>query len=446
MRIWSGLLVAAATVAVAGAAFTGWNVFGPGASAFAKGTPVELAAYTGPSPVGVPAALAGADLVTRGKYLAQAADCVACHTAKGGGTPYAGGLPFKLPFGTLYAPNITPDRETGIGNYTDAEFLTALHHGVGSGGKPLYPAFPYTAYAKLDDADVLAIKAYLFSLPAVRNVVPVNDLAFPFNQRPLMAVWAAMFNREGAFKPIPEQSAAWNRGAYLVEAAAHCGECHTPRTLFQSLDNRRKFAGAMAAGWNAYNISGDRLTGVGAWTAPELTAFLSTGHAQGRGSASGPMGEAVDMSLRHLDPADIAAIVTYLQTVPPVHTAAVPDQLAGPAPARAKLGFNGDPHGKAIFEGACASCHNWDGSGALINEATLTGARAVNDPTAVNVAQVVMSGVHRNGPRGEVYMPSFGAAYTDQEVAAVANYVTARFGSAPSKVTTSDVAKLRKLT
>lgn len=441
MRIVRFAGIAAALVAVVGAAFTAWLAFAPGPLGFAGGTPVALAAYAGTSPTGVPATLRDAALVTKGEYLTRAADCAACHTAKGG-RAFAGGRAFKLPFGTLYTPNITPDVATGIGKWSDADFLGAVHQGVGRSGQPLYPAFPYVAYSKLTDADVLAIKAYLFSLAPVASTPPANTLVFPFNQRWLMTIWGALFNRDTRFQPIAERTPQWNRGAYLVEAAGHCGDCHSPRNLMQAVDQRQKFAGGRAEGWTAYNVTSDRPTGVGAWSPDELASYLSTGHAKGRGTASGPMRDVVELSLRHLTRADMDAIVGYLRTVPAIHSAGMPERLAGPAPAAHSSGYDGDPRGKAIFVGSCASCHAWSGAGALIEEAQLTGARSVNDPVGTNIAQMILAGAGRPNS-GRPYMPSFGAAYTDTDIAAVTNYVSARFG-APAKVTTSQVKVLRE--
>ena len=202
----------------------------------------------------------------RGEYLTRAADCTACHTAKGG-APYAGGLAFALPFGTIYSPNITADKDTGIGNWSDAQFLNALHRGIDDEGERLYPAMPYASYTYMTDADALAIKAYLFSLKPVHQENPEDKLSFPFNQRWLMGLWSMFFNADRRFEPNPARSEAWNRGAYLSEALAHCGECHTPRNLAFALDNRKKFGGALTAGWRAYNISSDSATGVGDWSA-----------------------------------------------------------------------------------------------------------------------------------------------------------------------------------
>ena len=309
------VLIALIVVGLVALGAVGWIVLGPGPLDFAGGGRVPLADFKGADPTGVPAGLRQAGLVERGEYLARAADCEACHTVKGG-EPFTGGLAFNLPFGTLYSPNITPDKETGIGNWSDADFLNALHKGVAPDGMRLYPAFPYAAYTMISDADGLAIKAFLFSLPARHVTTPANTLAFPFNQRWLMAFWSAFFNSDRRFEPTPTQSPEWNRGAYLAEALAHCGDCHTPRNLMQALDNRKKFSGAVAAGWKAYNITQDKQSGIGGWSDDALAGFLATGHATGYGTASGPMGEAVDKSLMHLAPEDIKALVAYLRTIP----------------------------------------------------------------------------------------------------------------------------------
>ena len=422
-----------------------WVIRGPGPMAFGTGPNVELKEYKDANPTGVPAALANASLVERGEYLAKAADCMVCHTTQGG-KEYAGGLGFKLPFGTLYSTNITPDKETGIGNYSDQDFLNAVHRGIRRDGARLYPAMPYTSYTYITDADALAIKAYLFSLPPVRVAEPANTLAFPFNQRWAMAVWSELFNPDTRFEPDISKTAEWNRGAYLAEALAHCGECHTPRNFAFALNNRKKFAGAVTAGWRAFNISSDKATGVGGWRDDDLISYLSIGHAAGHGTASGPMGEAVDHSFAQMAPQDIRAVVAYLRSVPPTASPDLPATLAPPASASHKEGFTADARGKMVFEGACVSCHGWSGESAISPMATLTGAWAVNDPGATNVAQIVISGTKRHTPEGALSMPAFGNAYSDDEIAAVANYVTSRFGSKGSALTAKDVAELRKQT
>ena len=439
--LWTlGVLVAVAV------AFAGYLVFAPGPTAFAQGKRVALADYHDKDPTGVPDELKSASLMERGEYLTRAADCVVCHTAKGG-EPFAGGRAFVLPFGTMYSTNITPDVDTGIGAYTDADFLNAVHKGVGRGNVRLYPAMPYASYTYMSDADALAIKAYLFTLKPLHAPALQNTLAFPFNQRSLMSIWSAMFNPDKRYEPNVERDSVWNRGAYLAEAMAHCGECHTPRNLAFALNNRQKFAGAVQAGWRAYNITPDRSSGVGAWSDADMFHYLSTGHADGRGTASGPMGEAVDESLSHLKASDLAAMVTYLRTVASVATADLPEPRAAPAAATfaERVGSHAEPSGRAVYAGACAGCHGWTGVSPGIASATLTGTRAVNDPTAINVAQVVIRGGERQAEAGPSNMPAFGNTYSDSEIASVTNYVTARFGAKAADLTADQVAKLRTL-
>ncbi len=420
----------------------GWRAFFPGPTAFAGGSAVALADYHGADPTGAPAALAHADQVKRGEYLARAADCMVCHTAPRG-AQYAGGLAIPLPFGTIYSPNITPDKDTGIGDYSDQDFLNAVQRGIRRDGARLYPAMPYTSYTYMTDADALAIKSYLFSLPAVHADDRANTFTFPFNQRWSMIFWSLAFNADSRFAPNTVQSAEWNRGAYIAEALAHCGECHTPRNFAFALDNRKKFAGALTAGWKAFNITSDKASGIGGWTGEQVRDYLAQGHAMGRGTAAGPMGEAVDESFSQMTPADIHAVVSYVRSVPPV-TSSEPATIAPPAPASPKQGGAvADTAGKTVFEQACASCHNWTGVSPISPFATIAGTRAVNDPTATNVAQIVITGTVRHTPQGIISMPAFGSTYSDVEIAAVANYVTGRFGSAPSDLTENDVAKLR---
>jgi mono/diheme cytochrome c family protein len=228
---------------------------------------------------------------------------------------------------------------------------------------------------------------------------------------------------------------------------AHCGECHTPRNLAFALDNRRKFAGEVTAGWRAFNITADKGSGVGAWSDEDLAAYLATGHASDHGTAAGPMGEAVDRGLSKMSPPDIRALVTYLRNISAIASPDLPARLAPPAPPSPKQGgATADVSGRRIFEGVCVSCHEWTGVSAISPFATIAGTRAVNDRTATNVAQIVISGTMRSTPPGVLSMPAFGRTHSDVEIAAVTNYVTGRFGSEPSNITAKDVAELRNQT
>lgn len=418
-----------------------------GIGAFFLLTRPDTADGTAPAIAGAPS---NADPIARGAYLARAADCVACHTTPGG-KPFAGGLAFKLPFGTIYSSNITADPETGIGGWSDDAFVRAVREGIRDDGKHLYPAFPYTSYTELSRADVLAIKAWLFSQPKVRQPNRENELGFPFNQRWAMAFWNAAFFRSHRFEPDPSKPPAWNSGAYLAGALGHCGECHTPRNIGFAMEKHNVLAGEVVQGWRAYNITSDRVHGIGQWSDEALAQYIRTGHAEGHASAAGPMGEAVEHSLQYLTPEDTAALVSWLRTVParagkdPVTVDARPAAMA----ASKAWGPGGDASrtasGAQLFEGACASCHQWDGGGQQTQHAALAGTRGVNDPGGANVTQAILEGVNMRIGENDVYMPAFGHAYTDAEVAALANYVIGHFGGKQGTVTPEEVAKRRSL-
>ncbi|SDS45652.1 Cytochrome c, mono-and diheme variants [Halopseudomonas sabulinigri] len=379
---------------------------------------------------------ADAELIERGKYLATAADCVACHTTPGG-KPFAGGVEFKLPFGSLYSPNITPDDETGIGSWSDEDFVSALHSGVGKDGKHYYPAFPYTSYTLMPEDEVLAIKAYLASLEPVSNTPPENTLGFPFNQRWGMFFWNFLFLDEGRYAADPQQSEEWNRGAYLVQGPGHCAECHTPRNMFQALDSSQPLAGTLVQGWQAYNISADEAHGIGAWSEAELVSYMSQGHAAGKGVAAGPMAEVVEKSLQHLQQRDLSAIATYLLSTEPQPTGvARPTKQPEGMPAERNLGVK-------VFADACASCHRWDGKGNQSPVATLMGLKTVNDPAATNLLGILLTGHGGEQLPVDQRMPRFADGYSDPELAAVSSFVLQHFGQSGAQVSAEDVAAKR---
>lgn len=401
-----------------------------------------------PEIVGAPVT---ATVLARGEYLAKAADCVACHTEKHGGTPFAGGVPFVLPFGTIYAPNISPDPETGIGKWTDDQFVRAMHDGVRDDGKNLYPAFPYTSYTQLSRNDALAIKAYLFSQPPIKRVNKENELGFPFNQRWAMGFWNAVFFKNQRFVADPSKSKQWNSGAYMAIALEHCAECHTPRNIGFAVEHSNELAGEVIQGWRAPNITSDKLHGIGDWTNDQVAEYLINGHADGRGSAAGPMGEAVENSLQYLNRADIDALVVYLKDVPArkgkdpvtIDAKAAPAIAAG-SRAPAKNTSNEHEMGMRLFSSACSSCHQWNGAGQQVNQASLLGSRSVNDPDGANVTMMILEGVDIHVHDTAVYMPGFAKVYSDTEVAALANFVLEQYGNKQGKVTPADVTKLRK--
>jgi mono/diheme cytochrome c family protein len=387
--------------------------------------------------ISAPDVVPSLELLARGEYLARAADCAACHNAPGG-EPFAGGLPFKLPFGTIYSTNITSDRETGIGTWSDDDFVRALHRGVAKDGTHLYPAFPYTSYSGISRDDAVAIKAYIFSLPAVHKAPPPDRLSFPFNQRWTMALWNLAFLNAHRFRGTPGLSAEENRGAYLATVLGHCGECHTPRNIAFAMDSSRQFAGAKVQGWHAYNITPDDASGIGDWSNQQLSDYLKTGHSDGRGSAAGPMGEAVANSLQYLTPTDVAALVSYLRKVK--HMSSQPTNPAAVSVIKGAFADEPGPQdqnntlGERIFAGNCAGCHLWNGQGRQTHYAALVGGRTVSDPDGTNLVQVLLGGADLRTVHPGVVMPPFGKGFSDAELAAVSNYVIGRFGGQVGRV------------
>jgi mono/diheme cytochrome c family protein len=377
----------------------------------------------------------GAALIARGEYLATAGDCAACHTIPGG-KPFAGGLVFDLPFGRLYAPNITPDSETGIGAWSDAEFVRAMRRGIDRDGHNLYPAFPYASYALVATDDLLAIRAYLATLQPAHQASPANDVIFPFNQRYFLRAWNLLFLPAHRFEADAAQSAAVNRGAYLVEALAHCEECHTPRNFLMGLDHDKRFSGEKQAGWLAYNVTSDKEHGLGAWSDEQLSHYLAFGYAKGHGPASGPMAEVVEKSLRSLTTEDISAIVAYLRTLP-----AQPD--GPPAVGAGSPVAVDDTLGQRRFAQACAGCHLPDGNGRQSAWASLGGSHSAGDPAATNLLQVLAHGTSIGTADGTMFMHEFTGAYSDEELAALANYTSGQFGYRQGAVTSEQIKRLR---
>jgi mono/diheme cytochrome c family protein len=267
-----------------------------------------------------PAGAAEPDAVARGAYLADAAGCDNCHTDRAhGGKPYAGGLALATPFGTFYTPNITPDPQTGIGRWTDAQFLRALRQGVRPDGANYFPVFPYPSFTGVTDDDALAIKAYLFSQPAVRQTNRPHDISFPVSWRFLQTGWKLLFFKPGPFRPVAGRTAAYNRGAYLVTALAHCGECHTPRNWLGAPDQRRFLAGTPDGpdGKKVPNITPDRKTGIGDWSEDDIVGVLTDGHTPDFDFVAGPMAEVVKDTSRLTDE-DRRAIAVFVKSVPAV--------------------------------------------------------------------------------------------------------------------------------
>src|SRR5690606_10236135 len=267
------------------------------------------------------AAASGATDVERGAYLTAAGGCYGCHTdVKNGGQPFAGGRAIESPFGTFYSPNITGDTETGIGGWSDTDFLRALKEGISPAGHYLFPAFPYTSYTKMTDADALAIKAYLMSLPPVAAENRRHDLPAPFSWRWLQWGWRLLFFDAGPFQPPAGASEAVARGGYLVDALAHCGECHTPRNMLGGLKRDRYLAGTADGpdGERVPNITPDQASGLGSWSEADIVTLLREGMKPDFDNVQGSMAEAIEHGLAKLTDEDLAAIATYLKSIPPL--------------------------------------------------------------------------------------------------------------------------------
>jgi mono/diheme cytochrome c family protein len=374
-------------------------------------------------------------LIARGAYLARAGDCAACHTARGG-PPYAGGRSLATPFGAVPAPNLTPDRATGLGDWSFEDFWQAMHEGRGRHGRLLYPAFPYTSYTRVSRDDALALFAWLRTLTPVRQASAPPALAFPYNLRLSLDAWRALYFRPGVFQRDPRQSAQWNRGAYLVQGLGHCNECHVAR------DSLGAVAGASLSGgqipmqnWYAPDLSTHANGGLEGWQTQDIVSLLKTGQSA-RGAAFGPMADVVAQSTQYLRDDDLAAIATYLQSLP-----ARPAPANAPGPDRALIG-----QGAKLYADRCAACHGTDGNGIAGVYPPLDGNSAVNEPAGINAIRVVLLGgfapVTVGNPR-PYSMPPFAQQLSDAEVAAVVSYVRQAWSNHAGAVADRDVARYR---
>ncbi|MDR5822501.1 cytochrome c [Caballeronia sp. LZ043] len=392
-------------------------------------------------------------LIARGAYLAKAADCAGCHTAASNGAPYAGGLELTSPFGTIVSSNITPDLETGIGQYSFEDFARALREGLRRDGKGLYPAMPYPAFVKITDDDMRALYAYMMQgVPAVNFKPPETRVPFPFNQRWALRLWRAALAPKERFTPRPDRDADWNRGAYLVQSLGHCGSCHTPRGLgYQERgydeSSQAFLSGGLNDNWFASNLRADPGSGLARITAGDLAAFMKTGHGAGI-AAYGSMVETIEDSLQYLTDDDLRAIAVYLKTLPATGAA---DGVFDPAlaqPGRLKTRAPDVPpaQGAAVYAGFCAQCHRDDGKGVPQVFPALAGNPSVVGEDTTSLIRLLVEGGNSpatiNGPPRQA-MPSFAARLTDVQIAQVLTYVRASWGNDARPVTTNDVASLR---
>lgn len=388
--------------------------------------PGSYAAMPKPNTQGMSAAQIA--IVQRGEYLTTAADCMPCHEAPGA-KPFAGGLSFVTPFGVLYSPNITPDKTSGIGNWTDKQFWNALHYGIEPGHSLLlfpnyiYPAMPYTSYAKLSRPDVMAIKAYLDAIPPANQPQTPDRLTFPFNIRAGLLAWRIPFFSTRPVRYQADWTPGIRNGAYLTQALGHCSECHSPRNIMFAIKSGQTLAGAQILGepWYAPNISSSKKYGVGGWSRADLVSYLHEGGNMAKGSAFGPMKSVVDYSLSQLPKSDIDDIADYLQT-------ATPPRRDPPPPRPRQVVANDMAEGHVLYVQNCAACHQADGKGVANIFPNLAGNQAAWGGAPSNVIGVVLGGMipwHADGPA----MPAFGSILNDRQIADITNYVRTAWGN-----------------
>lgn len=399
---------------------------GGAAAAFAVMWRPAIAAIDQPSPQTFDVAL-----VKRGRALAAIGNCGSCHTVRGG-KDFAGELPVPTPFGTIYSSNITPDAETGIGRWPEEAFRRAMRSGVDRSGRHLYPTFPYDHFTNVSDEDDRALYAYLMTRQPVRAPARANQLRFPLDQRVVIAGWKLLFLRHGTGQPDSTKSAEWNRGAYLVEGLAHCGACHTPRNALGAERATAAFAGGDVDNWHAYAINAQSPAPV-PWTADALFAYLRDGWHPEHGTARGPMAEVVG-NLAEVPDGDVRAIATYMADV---FGAPTPDrklrgeqvlaQVKTPSMPPAKT----EALGASIYAAACATCHE-TGRPLPYGGVNLALSTTVRAPDARNAANIVLSGIRAVEGERSAIMPGFANSMNDAQIAALLNYLRARFGNQPA--------------
>jgi mono/diheme cytochrome c family protein len=372
--------------------------------------------------------------IDRGRYLAVAGDCASCHTVPGSGQPFAGGRPIDTPFGVVVGANITPDAETGIGGWSDEQFVSALRAGKGHGGTLLYPAMPYPYYTKMTERDALAVRAYLNTVRPVHNSVVSNKLPFPFDVREGMAGWNALYFKSGEFKPNNAKSAEWNRGAYLVEGLGHCGACHTPKTTLGGDDLTHALQGYPLQGWFAPNITNDSEKGLGGWSVADIVAYLKAGH-NPISAATGIMAEEIALSSSQMTDADLNAIAIYLKDLPG-QSSSSKAAVSAADPAMAA--------GGAIYVDECSACHGMDGKGVPYLFPSLSQSSNVRSIDPTSLIRVLLEGARSVATAGEPTgpgMPSFAWKLNDDQAAAVLTYIRNSWGSSAPPV---DAGKIRE--
>ncbi len=419
-------LAGAALLLLAAVATVAWKLKAPGDAGVAE--PAGTALDHKPA------------LAERGAYLARAGNCMACHTARGG-LPYAGGRGIHTPFGAVFSSNLTPDPQTGIGRWSAGDFWRALHHGQSRDGRLLYPAFPYTSYTEVTRADSDALHAFLMQLPPVQQPATAHTLRWPFNTQAALALWRSLYFSPASYQADTQQSAEWNRGAYLVRGLGHCSACHSARNALGASSTPLDLAGGLIPmqNWYAPSLTSALEAGVADWSQADIVALLKTG-VSARGSATGPMAEVVLHSTQHLSTADLGAMAVFLKALPP--TAAVPTAGAASGPSTSRAA------GAKLYETHCAQCHGGQGQGVPGAYPPLAGNRAVTMPQTVNLVQIVLNGGYAPATAGNPRpfgMPPFVLELGDSDIAEVLTHIRQSWGNQASAVTTLEVNRMRAL-
>ena len=374
------------------------------------------------------------EAIVHGKALTIAGDCASCHTADPA-KPFAGGKRIDTPFGAIYSPNLTPDRDTGIGAWSDEDFHRALRLGVAPDGSRYYPAFPYPNFTKLVRDDILAIRAYLATLAPVRNAVPPPELRWPLNYRVVLRGWNWLFFKPGILQPDQQKGTAWNRGRYLVEGLGHCGACHTPKNIFGADRRGQAYGGGRVADMFAPRLDGAERSGLKSWSVDDIVEYLQSGR-NGKSHAGGPMSEVVVNSTSQMSDADVRAIAVYLKDLP----AGAPEPaVSSPPPAQMA-------NGEKIYRGACVACHELDGSSAPRIYPPLPGNANLQSADPSSTLRIILDGAESvTTPRApnKGSMPAY-PKLSDQDIADVATYIRNSWGNAAPAVTAREVGTARK--
>ncbi len=377
-----------------------------------------------------------AEAIARGKALTTAAGCAGCHTADPA-KPFAGGKRIDTPFGAIYSPNLTPDRDTGLGAWSDEDFRRALRYGVAPDGSRYYPAFPYPYFTKLTRDDLLAIRAYLATLTPFRNTRPPPELYWPLNYRVVMRVWNFLFFRPGIFEPDQQKSAAWNRGGYLVTGVVHCGGCHTPKDILGADKRGHAYGGGSIDGWFAPRLDNATRGGLKSWSVDDIVEYLASGR-NAKSHAGGPMAEVVVNSTSQMSDADIRAIAVYLKDLPQ----GAPEPSVAPPPQADMTA------GEAIYAHACVACHEADGSGAPRIYPPLPGNANLQSADPASTLRIILDGAQTvTTPRAPNTgsMPAYAKQLSDQQIADITNYIRNSWGNAAPLVTPAQVRKARRM-